>query len=103
VDGVTVVSKEVSDLPGYGSTLALDVTMHDISAERGLFFTMLAIGETAPDYEGELASLGVEYIAFTPVDAGGGTAIGAVEDFVAYGNGEISGPKLHSRLFFEGT
>ena len=100
VNGVSVTSKEVRNLPGYGSTLILDISVHGIDAVKGAYFTMLAIGETAPDYEDELASLGVQYIAFTE-DAGGSLIIGAVDDFVAYGNGEVNAIKLHSRLFYE--
>jgi hypothetical protein len=102
VDGVSVTSKEVRNLPGYGSTLVLDISVHGIDAVKGAYFTMLAIGEAAPDYEDEFASLGVQYIAFTE-DAGDSLIIGAVDDFVAYGNGEINGTKLHSRLFYEGA
>jgi hypothetical protein len=103
VNGVSVTLKTVRNLPGYGSMLVLGVSVHGIGAVKGLYFTMLAIGETAPDYEDELASLDVQYIAFTPEDAAGGTAIGAVDDFVANGNGEINATQLHSRLFYEGT
>lgn len=98
--GLTVTSKRVDSVPGYGRTLLLGLTAQDeADALQAVVFAMLGVGEVIPSYESDLALLEIEYVALE--DETGGRAFGLVDDYFAYANGDINASKLRSRLFFE--